>query len=152
MVHSDLLKHTISPSWLISKHFIPSTGKADALSLIHLRPQDLWAVQGMLISSTRLHRHPCSVVLVSHLSTFLWSRQSSRERSHETLLSVLSDFSQIHLGSHVCRNAKLLQLCPAPCDSMDYSPPGSSVHGILQIRILEWVAVPCSQGSSPPRD
>ena len=31
------------------------------------------------------------------------------------------------------------QLCPTLCDPMDYSPPGSSVHGILQARILEWV-------------
>ena len=35
---------------------------------------------------------------------------------------------------------------------MDYSPPGSSVHGILQARILEWVAIPFSRGSSWPRD
>ena len=35
---------------------------------------------------------------------------------------------------------------------MDCSPPGSSVHGILQVRILEWVAVPASRGSSQPRD
>ena len=35
---------------------------------------------------------------------------------------------------------------------MDYSPPGSSVHGILQARILEWVAIPFSRGSSQPRD
>ena len=32
------------------------------------------------------------------------------------------------------------QLCPTLCDPVDYSPPGSSVHGILQARILEWVA------------
>ena len=38
--------------------------------------------------------------------------------------------------------AKSLQLCPTLCDHMDYSPPGSSVHGLLQARILEWVAVP----------
>ena len=37
-------------------------------------------------------------------------------------------------------------------DPMDCSPPGSSVHGILQARILEWVAVPFSRGSSQPRD
>ena len=36
--------------------------------------------------------------------------------------------------------------------SMDCSPPGSSVHGILQARILEWVAIPFSRGSSQPRD
>ena len=35
---------------------------------------------------------------------------------------------------------------------MDTSPPGSSVHGILQARILEWVAMPSSRGSSQPRD
>ena len=35
---------------------------------------------------------------------------------------------------------------------LDYSPPGSSVHGILQARILEWVAIPLSRGSSQPRD
>ena len=33
---------------------------------------------------------------------------------------------------------------------MDYSPPGSSVHGILQARILEWLAIPFSRGSSDP--
>ena len=44
------------------------------------------------------------------------------------------------------------QLCPTLCDPMDCSPPGSSVHGILQARILEWVAIPLSRGSSSPRD
>ena len=38
------------------------------------------------------------------------------------------------------------------CNSMDYSPPGSSVHGILQARILEWAAIPFSRGSSQPRE
>ena len=38
------------------------------------------------------------------------------------------------------------------CDPMDCSPPGSSVHGILQARILEWVTMPSSRGSSQPRD
>ena len=42
--------------------------------------------------------------------------------------------------------------CPTLCDSMDCSPPGSSLHGILQARILEWVAIPFSRGSSWPRD
>ena len=44
------------------------------------------------------------------------------------------------------------QSCLTLCDPMDYSPQGSSVHGILQARILEWVAFPFSRGSSPPRD
>ena len=41
-----------------------------------------------------------------------------------------------------------VQLHLTLCDSMDYSPPGSSVHGILQARILEWVAISSSRGSS----
>ena len=44
------------------------------------------------------------------------------------------------------------QSCPTLCDPMDYSSSGSSVHGILQARILEWVAMPSSRGSPQPRD
>ena len=48
---------------------------------------------------------------------------------------------------------KLLpQPCPALCPPMECSLPSSSVHGILQARILEWVATSFSRGSSPPRD
>ena len=46
----------------------------------------------------------------------------------------------------------IVKLCLALCDPMDYSPPGSSVNGILQARILEWVTIPFSGGSSWPRD
>ena len=45
-----------------------------------------------------------------------------------------------------------VQLCPTLCNPMDYSPPGSSVHGILQTRIVGWVAMPSSRGPSQPRD
>ena len=41
------------------------------------------------------------------------------------------------------------QSCPTLCDPMDCSPPGSSVHGIFQAKILEWVAVPSCRGSNP---
>ena len=44
------------------------------------------------------------------------------------------------------------QSCPTLCDPMDCSPPGSSVHGILQARILEWVAMAFSRGSSRSRE
>ena len=47
--------------------------------------------------------------------------------------------------------AKLLQSCLTLCDPKDYSLPASSVHGILQARILEWVALPSSRGSSQAR-
>ena len=44
------------------------------------------------------------------------------------------------------------QSCPTLCNPRDCSPPGSSVHGILQARILEWVAIPFSRRSSWPRN
>ena len=44
------------------------------------------------------------------------------------------------------------QSCPTLCHLMDHSLPGSSVHGILQARILEWVAIPSSRGSFHTRD
>ena len=49
-------------------------------------------------------------------------------------------------------HAKSLQSCPTFCDSMDCSPPGSSVHGLVQARILEWAAISFSRGSSRPRN
>ena len=69
-----------------------------------------------------------------------------------------------HEGSHpgntslpfpkppVCLRAKSLKSCPTLCDPLDCSSPDSSVHRILQARILEWVAIPSSRGSSWPRD
>ena len=48
--------------------------------------------------------------------------------------------------------AKVTQSCLTLCDPIDHNLPGSSVHGILQARILEWVAVPFSRGYSQLRD
>ena len=54
-------------------------------------------------------------------------------------------------GARPCNG--LAQSCLTLCDTMDYSPPpASSVHGILQARILEWVAIPFSSKSSQPRN
>ena len=68
-------------------------------------------------------------------------------------------FLKVHSGFHfiwhsywwmpMCLPA---QLCPTPCDPMDCSLPGSSVYGIFQARILEWVAISCSRASSWPRE
>ena len=57
------------------------------------------------------------------------------DKYHASMRRVLSRFSPVRL-----------------CDPMDCSPPGSSVHGILQARILQWVAIPSSRGTSQPRD
>ena len=58
----------------------------------------------------------------------------------------------ILLSASMKAKALVIQLCPTLCDPMDCSLPGSFVHGILQARILKWVAMPSSRGSSQPRD
>ena len=58
----------------------------------------------------------------------------------------------LSLSVCTCLPAKSLQSCVILRDSMDCSPPGSSVHGTLQARILEWVTMPSSRGSSQLRD
>ena len=51
-----------------------------------------------------------------------------------------------------CVCVLVAQSCPTLCNPTDCSPPGSSVHGILQARILEWIAICFFRGSSQPRD
>ena len=69
---------------------------------------------------------------------------------------------ETHLAQGICmrdcrltplrREVQVVQLCLTFCNPMDRSLPGTSVHGILQARILAWVAIPFSRGSSWPRD
>ena len=68
-----------------------------------------------------------------------------------TRLKRLSSSSSSRSLSYLCA-CLVAQLCLTLCNPMDCSPPGSSVHGIFQARILEWVAIPFSRRSSQPRD
>ena len=78
---------------------------------------------------------------------------SSPQRKPYTRYQSLPISSQTSPSVCVCVCVKLVtQLCLTLWDPMDCSPPGSSVHGILQARTLEWVAMPSSRGSSRPRD
>ena len=56
--------------------------------------------------------------------------------------------SNVFSHSQQISESEVAQSCPTLCDPMDCSPPCSSVHGILQARILEWVAISFSRGSS----
>ena len=62
-----------------------------------------------------------------------------------------NDIHKKHVA-HLKVKVLVTQPCLTLCDPMDYSLPGSSVHRILQARILEWVAIHFSRGSSRPRD
>ena len=72
----------------------------------------------------------------------------------ETLIRLLCLFLKLQNPcpfSEGCMPNQSLQSCPTLCNPMDPSPPGSSVHGILQARILEWFTMSSSRGSSQPR-
>ena len=88
---------------------------------------------------------PCSSCIAA--DSLLLSRWGS-----PVPVGVRSKLPLISASLCVCVCVLSLQSCPVVCDLMDCSPPDSSVHGILQARILEWAAMPSSRGSSQPRD
>ena len=106
---------------------------------------------------------------VSLFSVFSWSIDlgplpltSSPHLHHLSLLELWPFFLEKEGSTSIilppsslrlrCMCAKSIHLCPTLCDPMECSPPGSSVRGILQARILKWVAMSSSRGSSQPRD
>ena len=68
------------------------------------------------------------------------------------LLEQLSSFLKSFYWGIAESESEVTQKCPTLCDPVDCSLPSSSVHGILQARILEWVVISFSRGSSRPRD
>ena len=84
-----------------------------------------------------------------HLLTRLWDFKSSFTLWKWIFLLQNENRRDEHTLQHVFENSqnKTTQSCPTLCNSMDYR-----VHGILQVRIQEWVAIPFSRGSSQPRD
>ena len=98
-----------------------------------------------------------SLVIIFSIHLYLFCFPSSTPDSFLSELGlrvatfIFSPVTRIGLR-HVCVCAKLLWSCPPLCGLTDCSLPDSSVHGISQARILKWVAMPSSRGSSLPRD
>ena len=100
--------------------------------------------------------HTRTTVLVTSVSRF-WSFQIAQIKNPAWALFFLrtpDSWGPLCTNGGSYREVCVLvtQSCPMLCDPMDCSPPGSPVHEILQARILEWVAIPFSSGSSQPRD
>ena len=76
-------------------------------------------------------------------------RKAKGKGEKERYTHLNAELFVIKLSMRTCMHAKSFQSCPTLCDSMDYSPPGSSIHRILQA-ILESAAMPFSRGSSQP--
>ena len=83
------------------------------------------------------------------------SNEQTRKEKRKIILFKMTYKRIKYSGLNIYREVKYLysetQSCPTLCDVIDCDPPGSSVHGILQARVLEWVAMP-SRGSSQTRD
>ena len=91
-------------------------------------------------------------------SPFLRTSGIHKPRTHSLVLLSSHNIMNLwawlenHHGYEEVKWSEITQSCPTFCDPVDYSPPGSSVHGVLQARVLEWVAISFSRGSSQPRD
>ena len=95
------------------------------------------------------HSKPCSWSL-----TLIYSNYTFHITYEEGNLKSSSLWSWVHPWIYIngCMCAKSRQWCLTPSDPMDGSLPGSSVHGILQARVLEWVTISFSRRSSRPSD
>ena len=101
------------------------------------------------VYSIRDYLHPPSLSICPVANFSLQDKDPDTQNLCIPILSSSKDFRTPLQSSCVCAHVySHTQLCPALCDPMDYSPPGSSVHGIMQARILEWVAISSSRGSS----
>ena len=80
------------------------------------------------------------------LSVYLEKTIIQKDTCTPMFITELSTIARIYMC--VFMHAKSLQSCPIFCNPVDCSPPGSSVHGILQARILEWIVMPSYSGSS----
>ena len=98
----------------------------------------------MIAKASTSKRYPLQRWL-SWTQSQLWTRQ--RDRLPTQVIQICS--GQLTIAT---LHAKSLQSGPTLCEPMGCCPPGSSAHGILQARILEWVAMPSSRGSSQPKD
>ena len=90
-----------------------------------------------------------SMILENESSFSAGNRQEAGRTGHPIGRFAIK-MSVKEFGGNLLVTQSCLTLCMS--DPLDYSPPGSSDHGISQARILEWVAIPFSRGSSRPRD
>ena len=119
-----------------------------------------WAISLSLVEKYNCHKQ--NILLGSIVSEAWLTALPCRLRdlivsqwmpSHKPAFTGLcSEVTLPVLNQSMCIAVLPAQLCWTLCDPVDCSPPGSSVHGIFQARILEWAAISSSKESSPPRD
>ena len=138
-----LLFHLIEiiPNGYEGVSIIPIRGSQSSEDLNNWRPLNTWLERGWKASQV----HSSAVLLLP----FSW-KSSQGGQGYKINISICP-IHKSWLSFCMVRGAKSHQSCLTLCDP-DCSPPGPSVHGILQARILECVSMPCSRGSSPLTD
>ena len=115
---------------------------------------DLLAVQGTLKSKFQHHSSKASILW--HSAFFIVQLSQSYMTTAKTIALTTQTFAgkamSLLFNMLSESESEVAQSYPALCNPMDCSLPGSSLHGILQARVLEWVAISFSRGSSRPRD
>ena len=101
-----------------------------------------------------LHRLVWTIWVSLSISLYIYTHTTYGPYIHMYNIWTIYISSQIQqkLGRYMSEVSEVTQSCPTLCDLMDCNLPGSLVHGILQARVLEWVAISFSRGSSHPRD
>ena len=114
----------------------------------------LWSLSKLDINSKLV---PMSSILFSifclcWFKTLAASGGGGRSGSDPHTVRARRDWRKRHYCRLVCCFCSVAKLCPTLCDPVNCSPPGSSVHGIFQARILKWVTIYFSRESSWPRN
>ena len=121
-----------------------------SICCIHWRnPTSSWMVRehGMVVPKVQSPGTPVQVECASGREQTEYPAQRSLQINSDLICHLLWSYPSVSISVFL-----VTQSCLTLCDSMDCSLPGSSIHGIFQARILGWVAMPSSRGSSQPRD
>ena len=95
---------------------------------------------------------PCPILTVASWPAYRFLRSQVRWSGIPVSLTVFHSLLWPTQSKALKWRSEVAQSCPTLCDPMDYSLPGSSIHGIFQARILEWGAISFSRGPSQLRD
>ena len=108
-------------------------------------------LEWVAMPSSRGSSQPSNWTQVSRIACRFFTVWATRGVLRKYLIINLEKGSRLGIINNAYWS-EVAQPCLTLCGPMDCSPPGSSVHGIFQARILEWVAISFSRGSSQPRD
>ena len=150
-IHSKQFS-SLTPHFIFSRSFLTLTCSQTCQLCFHLGSLHLLLHLSLRDSFPKYEFPHCSLNGKTFSDNLIKTCTPKGLQTVLTLFYILTSLVYTLLHAYVFVCAKLLQSCLSLCDRLDYNPPGVSVHGILQARIPEWVAMPFSRGSSGPRD